>query len=210
MSTLYVPLFIALVGIVLRGAAFALRGEAATMFEARGLGATFALSSVVVPFCFGATVGAIAAGAVTVPADAGDPFGGWTDPLPLYIGVLAGRTGRLHVRCLPRRRRRLRADLPDLVAAFRRRALGAAGVTGALAVGGIFVVNEEAPHLYDGLTSGAGLAVVIASAVAGPGDARPRRDVAVRRRPAHLGARGRRGDRRARRSPCGRTSSRAS
>jgi cytochrome bd ubiquinol oxidase subunit II len=46
MSTLYVPLFFAAVGIIFRGAAFAIRGEAATIAEARFLGAMFALSSV--------------------------------------------------------------------------------------------------------------------------------------------------------------------
>src|SRR5215210_9136751 len=45
-STLYVPLFAAAVGIIFRGAAFALRGEAATIAEARALGTVFALSSV--------------------------------------------------------------------------------------------------------------------------------------------------------------------
>ena len=34
METLYVPLFLAAVGIILRGTAFALRGEAATISEA--------------------------------------------------------------------------------------------------------------------------------------------------------------------------------
>ena len=69
METLYVPLFLAALGIIFRGSAFALRGEAATISEARALGATFALSSVLVPFCLGATIGAIASGQVGVPAD---------------------------------------------------------------------------------------------------------------------------------------------
>src|ERR671923_153563 len=43
METLYVPLFLAAVGIIFRGAAFAVRGEAATISEARALGAVFAL-----------------------------------------------------------------------------------------------------------------------------------------------------------------------
>src|SRR5919198_6552936 len=59
-SNLYVPLFLAAIGIIFRGAAFALRGHAATIREARVLGATFALSSVLVPFCLGAAVGGIA------------------------------------------------------------------------------------------------------------------------------------------------------
>ena len=43
-STLSIPLFLAALGIIFRGAAFVLRGQAATMNEARGLGALFALS----------------------------------------------------------------------------------------------------------------------------------------------------------------------
>ena len=56
MSTLYIPLFIAAFGIILRGAAFAVRGQAATIREARSFGAVFASSSVLVPFCLGAAV----------------------------------------------------------------------------------------------------------------------------------------------------------
>ena len=59
-STLAIPLFLAALGIVLRGGAFALKGEAATIAEARALGAMFALSSVLVPFFLGAAAGAIA------------------------------------------------------------------------------------------------------------------------------------------------------
>ena len=40
-------------------------------------------------------------------------------------------------------------------------------MAGALAIAGLAVVNSEAPDLYEGLTSGGGLACVIGSAVAG-------------------------------------------
>ena len=51
---------------------------------------------------------------------------------------------------------------------FRRRALGAAVVTGivAVAVAGIFVLHADAAYLFDGLTSRA-LAIVVASVVFG-------------------------------------------
>ena len=166
MSTLYVPLFIAMVGIIFRGAAFALRGEAATVGEARALGGTFALSSVIVPFCFGAVVGAIASGAVSVPADAGDPFSAWTDTTALYTGVLAVACGA-YLSAVFLAADSVRAGLPDLVAAFRRRALGAAAVTGLLTAGGIFVLHENEPALYDGLTSGGGLLFLAGSVIAG-------------------------------------------
>ena len=166
METLYVPLFLAAVGIILRGSAFALRGEAATIGEARGLGATFALSSVLVPFFLGATIGAVASGQVSVPADPGDPFSSWTNATSLYIGALAVATSA-YMAAVFVAADSVRAELPDLVEAFRRRALGAGIVTGLMAVGGIFVLRSDARDLYDGLTSGFGLVVVIASALAG-------------------------------------------
>jgi cytochrome bd ubiquinol oxidase subunit II len=166
MSTLYVPLFLAGVGIILRGAAFAVRGEAATIGEARALGAVFALSSVLVPFFFGATVGAVVSGNVPAPPGGGDPIDSWTNLTSIYIGVLAVATGA-YLAAVFLAADAVRAGLPDLVRAFRARALGAAVVTGALAIGGIFVIHEDVPALYDGLTSGIGLVAVIASALAG-------------------------------------------
>ena len=166
MSTLYVPLFAAAVGIILRGVAFAVRGEAATIREARGFGATFALSSVLVPFFLGATIGAIASGQVPPPPGGGDPIDSWTNATSIYIGVLAVATGA-YLAAVFMAADAVRAGLPDLIRAFRARALGAAAVTGALAVGGILVVREDAPDLYDGLTSGAGLVAVIGSVIAG-------------------------------------------
>ena len=166
METLYVPLFLAAVGIIFRGAAFALRGEAATIAEARALGATFALSSVLVPFCLGATIGAVASGQVEVPPDSATPFASWTNATSLYIGLLAVATSA-YMAAVFVAADAVRAELPDLVEAFRKRALGAGAVTGALAIAGIFVIREDAPHLYDGLTSGFGLVVVLGSALAG-------------------------------------------
>jgi cytochrome bd ubiquinol oxidase subunit II len=165
METLYVPLFLAGVGIILRGAAFAVRGEAATIGEARFLGAVFATSSVLIPFFLGTVIGAIATG--QVPADGGgDAWASWTGVVPLYIGVLAVVTGAYMAAVFLAADSR-RAGLPDLVAAFKRRALGAAIAAGVLAVGGIFVVNADAPELFDGLTSGAGLVMVLGSALFG-------------------------------------------
>jgi cytochrome d ubiquinol oxidase subunit II len=166
METLYVPLFLAAVGIILRGAAFALRGEAATIAEARALGATFALSSVLVPFFLGCTIGAVASGVVPAQGDAGMPFSSWTGTTALWIGVLGVATGA-YLAAVFLAADAVRAGLPDLEAAFKKRALGAGAVTGALAISGLFVVKSDVPDLYDGLTSGASLVAVIASALAG-------------------------------------------
>ena len=166
MSTLAVPIFIAALGIVLRGGAFALKGEAATIAEARALGATFALSSVLVPFFLGTAAGAIAAGRVPVGNAAGDAFTSWTGPVPVLVGLLAVATGA-HLAAVFLGADSLRAGRPDLVSAFRVRALVSGVAAGALAIGGLVVVNSDAPDLFDGLTSGLGLVCVVVSALAG-------------------------------------------
>jgi cytochrome d ubiquinol oxidase subunit II len=165
-STLAVPLFLAALGIVLRGGAFALKGEAATIAEARALGATFALSSVLVPFFLGTAAGAIAAGEVPVGNAAGDLWGSWTGALPVFTGLLAVAAGA-HLAAVFLGGDAERLGERDLVARFRVRALGSGAVAGALAIAGLAVAHEDAPRLYDGLTSGGGLACVIGSALAG-------------------------------------------
>jgi cytochrome d ubiquinol oxidase subunit II len=165
-STLYVPLFIAALGIIFRGAAFALRGEAATIAEARALGATFALSSVIVPFFLGAAVGGIASGRVPVGNASGDALTAWWNSTSVLVGVLTVAVGA-HLAAVFLAADSVRAGQPDLVRAFRARALGSGVAAGALAIAGLLVVREDARPLYDGLTSGGGLALVILSAVAG-------------------------------------------
>ena len=164
-TTFLVPLFLAALGIIMRGTAFALRGQAATINEARVLGAVFALSSVVLPFFLGTVLGGIAAGAVDVsdPTPANEA---WTGPVAITAGVLAVLTGAyLSAVFLAGDARR--AEQPGLERAFRARALGIGVVTGAASIGALFVLRSDARPLFDGLTSGAGLAAVIASVAAG-------------------------------------------
>src|ERR1700749_2094627 len=86
-TTLYVPLVLAVLGIVLRGSGFAFRASVVGLEERRAAGATFALSSVITPFFMGTVVGAIAAG--NVPAHGGgDAFSSWIAPTPLFIGAM--------------------------------------------------------------------------------------------------------------------------
>jgi cytochrome d ubiquinol oxidase subunit II len=165
-STLSIPLFLAALGIIFRGAAFALRGQAATMNEARGLGALFASSSVLIPFCLGAAIGGVASARVPVGNAAGEPFGSWLNPTSVLIGMIAVLSGA-YLAAVFLAGDSKRADQPDLVRAFRTRALGAGALTGVVAIGGLFVLRDDAPDLYGGLTSGGGLVMVIVSALAG-------------------------------------------
>jgi len=166
MSTLAVPIFLAALGIVLRGGAFALKGEAATIAEARFLGATFALSSVLVPFFLGTAAGAIAAGEVPVGNASGGAFSSWTGPTSILVGLISVATGA-HLAAVFLGADAQRAGRSDLVRAFRTRALGSGAAAGALAIAGLAVLNSDAPDLFDGLTSGLGLACVVISALAG-------------------------------------------
>ena len=165
-STLAVPLFIAAVGIILRGASYALRGQLDEAAGRRTIEHVFAVSSILTPFALGTVVGGIASGRVPVGNAAGDLFTSWLNPTSLLIGALAVATGGyLAGVYLAADARRL--GEPLLERDFRARALAAGGCAGALALGGLLVVRDDAPMLYDGLTHGAGAAMVVVSAAAG-------------------------------------------
>jgi cytochrome bd ubiquinol oxidase subunit II len=164
MSTLYVPLTLAALGIVLRGAGFAFRSSIRRLEARRAMGATFALSSVLTPFFMGTVVGAVAAG--NVPAGGnGDVFSSWIQPLPLLTGALFVASGAYLAAVFLIVDAR-RSGAPDLESYFARRALAAALVAGAFALAGIFALHSEARYVFDRLTS-EGLPLLIASAVCG-------------------------------------------
>jgi cytochrome bd ubiquinol oxidase subunit II len=165
-STLSLPLFLAAIGIIFRGTAFALRGQAATVKEARVLGAMFALSSVLIPFFLGAAIGGVASGRVPIGNAAGDLITSWLNPTSVLIGVVGVFSGA-YLAAVFLCGDSERAGQEDLVRAFRVRALGAGIVTGAVALGGLLVLRSDARDLFDGLTSGAGLVMVLLSGAAG-------------------------------------------
>jgi cytochrome d ubiquinol oxidase subunit II len=165
-SNLYVPLFLGSIGIIFRGAAFALRGQAASIREARALGAVFASSSVLIPFFLGAAAGAIAAGDVKVGNAVTGPFAGWTSATAIFAGLVGVFTGA-HLAAVYLCGDSRRAGQDDLVRAFRTRALASGVAAGALALAGLLVVRADARSLFDGLTSGWGLACVLVSGAFG-------------------------------------------
>src|SRR4051794_33222216 len=73
MLTLFVPLSLAALGIVLRGASFAFRKVVVRTRDQRNFGAAFAASSVLLPYCFGAVAGSIASGREPAGGVAADP-----------------------------------------------------------------------------------------------------------------------------------------
>jgi cytochrome bd ubiquinol oxidase subunit II len=165
--TLFVPLTLAAFGIVLRGSSFAFRKTVFRTRDRRNFGAAFALSSVLVPYCFGAVAGSIASGRVPAGGVAGDPWDSWVNPTSVLGGVLAVVVGAyLAAVYLVWDARRLSDQ--SMVEYFRRRAIGAAVVAGVVAVVGIFVLRDDARYLFDELTTRA-LPLVIISAACGLG-----------------------------------------
>jgi len=166
MTTLYVPLALAALGIVLRGSGFAFRKSIEGFQARRAAGAIFALSSVLTPFFMGTVVGAIAAG--NVPADGnGDAFSSWLQPLPLLIGAMFVATGAYLAAVFLVGDAR-RAGEVDLERYFRRRALAAAAVAGVAAAAGLLALHDEARYVFDRLVD-QGLPLLALSAVCGIG-----------------------------------------
>ncbi|MET1039243.1 MAG: cytochrome d ubiquinol oxidase subunit II [Aeromicrobium sp.] len=163
--TCFVPLTLAAFGIVLRGAGFAFRKAVFRTPDRRNFGAAFALSSVLVPYCFGAIVGGIASERVPAGGKAGDAWDSWVNPTSVLGGVLAVcLTAYLAAFFLVRDADRLADE--GMVAYFRRRATASAVAAGTVAIAGIFVLAEDAEYLFDGLSSRA-LPLVIVSALCG-------------------------------------------
>ena len=71
-STLAVPLFIAAVGVIMRGTAYALRSGNPSPRQDSAIGLVFSLSSVLTPFTLGTAIGGIASGRVPVGNAQGD------------------------------------------------------------------------------------------------------------------------------------------
>jgi cytochrome d ubiquinol oxidase subunit II len=165
-STLAVPFFVAAVGIILRGSAYALRVATGSAGEQRALDLVFALSSILTPLALGAAIGGIASGRVPVGNAAGDLVTSWANETSLLVGILAvSAAACLAAVYLAADAKRM--GLPDLAAAFRVRALATGVVAGAVALAGLVVVRFDARPIFDGLTSGGGLAAVLVSAAAG-------------------------------------------
>ena len=162
--TLFVPLTIAALGIVLRGASFAFevgrqpavppcfRSCVCRILGARAL-------------CMGAIAGGVASGRVPAGGQAGDPVRSWINPSSIHSGVLAvAAVAYLAAVYLVWDARRL--DDTEMVEYFRRRAIVAGAVVGVIGLIGTFVLRADASYLFQGLISRA-LPLVILSVLCG-------------------------------------------
>jgi cytochrome d ubiquinol oxidase subunit II len=165
-STLSIALFIAAIGVIFRGAAYALRAGASTPREQAAIDSVLGLSSVLTPFALGAAIGGIASGRVPVGNAAGDLWSSWLNPTSILIGTLAVVNGA-YLAAVFLSGDAVRARDADLEEHFRRRALVSGVVAGGVAIGGLAVLHSDAHELYEGLVAGNGLPALVVSVVAG-------------------------------------------
>jgi len=164
MTTLYIPLALAALGIVLRGSGFAFRHALPGPVE-RPATRVFGLASLLTPFFMGTVVGAIASGEVPAGGD-GDPTASWTGFLPLVTGALFVIVAAYTAAVFLVRDSGAAGD-EDLRDYFAHRALVAAVVAGIAAVIGVIALHRDARFIYDGLTSWPGIALVVLSGLCG-------------------------------------------
>jgi cytochrome bd ubiquinol oxidase subunit II len=165
-STLTVPLFLAALGVLARGAAYALHTGTRTSGERRRVDTVFALGSVLTPFALGAVVGGIVSMRVPVGNAAGSLWTSWLNPSSVAIGVLAVVLSAFLAAVY------LAADAarigePDLERRFRVRALGSGVLAGAVALGALAVLRVDAPLVGAGLLRRPGVLALALSGAAG-------------------------------------------
>ncbi len=165
-STLAVPLFLAGLGVVFRGVAYALRAGTSEPSELGLIDTIFSLSSVLTPFALGAMVGAIASERVPVGNASGHLLSSWLNPISIAIGVLAV------LFCAYMAAVYLAADADrhddhELAQRFRTRALIAGVIAGAVAIATLPVLSAQAHRVFERLVSGPGLVGLVISVLAG-------------------------------------------
>ncbi|HWD95018.1 MAG TPA: cytochrome d ubiquinol oxidase subunit II [Acidimicrobiales bacterium] len=160
MTAAALPIWLAVFGIVLRGAGFAFRKEVETLRWQRFLGAIFAFSSLVTPFFMGTVVGAVVAG--EIPSSAREShLAVWTSATSLLMGFLFV-TVCAYMAAVLLTREAIRRHDDRLRHYFARRAEVAAVVSGLLSIATLLEVRNADGAFYHGLTHRALPLVIVA------------------------------------------------
>jgi NADH dehydrogenase len=165
MRTLYVPIILAGVGIVVRGSGFVFRKEAERARRRRELTVAFGIASIVTPFMLGAALGGIASGRVPPGNTAGDLWSSWLNSTSITVGVFGVLvTAFIAATFLVAEANRYYDDV--MASYFRIRAFVIGLLAGVAALVGLFVLRDDSPYVYHRLLHVA-LPFVIMSAVFG-------------------------------------------
>jgi cytochrome d ubiquinol oxidase subunit II len=165
-STFSVPLFIAGIGIVMRGGAYVLRAGTRTAGEQRRVDTVFAVSSVLTPFALGTVIGGLASERVHIGNPGGSLVTSWLNPTSIAIGVLAVASGAYTAAVFLSGDAARQGD-HVLADRFRSRALAAGLGAGAVAIAGLVVLHFDAERIFTRLTGGVALPALAVSVLAG-------------------------------------------
>jgi cytochrome d ubiquinol oxidase subunit II len=164
MTVAALPLWLAVLGIVLRGAGFAFRKELQGQRLERPLGATFAIASLLTPFFMGTVIGAVVSGKVALDAEQ-TTLAAWTGATSLLIGGLfVAVCAYLAAVYLIEEAIKREDGLHERY--FRRRAAIAGAVAGVLSLATLAELHDSDGALYRGLT-GRALPLVLLATVCG-------------------------------------------
>lgn len=150
-TVLHIPLALMLIGIILRGSAFAFRTYDPREGERNQWGNTFAVASLVTPVLLGITLGAIMSGSIRIEDVyvITDFIRPWLAPFPLAVGIftlsLFAFLAAVYLT--------LETDDSDLQEDFRRRALISAVAVGLMALVVFLLSGTGAPLIWQGLSA---------------------------------------------------------
>jgi len=162
-TTLFIPLSVAALGIVLRGSGFAFRSQVRSLRWQAAMGGVFAISSLLTPFFLGTVIGAVVTGRVRAH---GAPASAWVNPTSLLTGALFVAVSA-YLAAVYLTVDSERAGEHELRRYFTRRALAAGVISGILAAVTMAVLHSTAPRVFTSLTTGRALPLVVVSVLAG-------------------------------------------
>ena len=152
-NALFIPLTLALIGFVLRGAFFAFRTSVTRIVTVKAAwGTAFGIASLITPFLLGACAGAVASGKLPVYNGHGPvaSWDAWLTPFAITIGLIAlAVSATIAAVFLSVEAQRINDK--ELMNAFRMRAFIAGAVTALLGLVGLFLAPTEAPTLWQGM-----------------------------------------------------------
>jgi len=160
---LFLPFHLVLVGITLRGAAFAFRGSELTATTGTRWGVVFGVASTITPVLLGMAVGAVSSGHLRiVDGQVGnDGTVPWLAPMAVAMGALAlSLCAYLAAVYLTNE------TTGELQEDFRQRALLAGTVVVALSTLTLPLIHWRAPHLWEGLINWRAAPVLVAGILA--------------------------------------------